>query len=154
MKMILKNEQLKANRLTRIAYADNLFLGYEGEIYSYKLALNVNEQTGTITNTLYFLRKLNATDFQVIPTNNGNLTHEIIQRDNVPFYNINGEEVYHFNAERTDVLLDEIGQPVRRLAEYSRNEEAFLPVISPAIDLTVMNYLGNHPKFVVDETQE
>lgn len=151
--MILNINQLKASRLTRIPYADNLFLGNEGEIYSYKVKLIVDEETGTITNTVYFLRKINDTQFIAIPTNNGSFKHDIIQRDNLPLRNIQGEEVYQFNADRTEVLVDENGVPLQRLQEYSRNENAFMPLLNPPIDLTIANYLGNHPKPIVDETE-
>ena len=151
--MILNINQIKANRLTRIAYADNLFKGNEGEIYSYKLALSVDERTGSIINKVYFLRKISETEFIAIPNNTG-FEFDIIQRDGVPLRNINGEEVYQFNAERTEVLVDEEGNPLQRLQEYSRNETAFLPLLNHVIDLTIMNYLGNHPKPIIeDETQ-
>jgi hypothetical protein len=151
--MILNINQLKANRLTRIAYADTLFKGNEGEIYSYKLALSVDERTGSIINKVYFLRKINDTEFIAIPNNTG-FEFDIIQRDGVPLRNINGEEVYQFNAERTDVLVDENGNPLQRLQEYSRNENAFLPLLNPSIDLTIMNFLGNHPKPIVEDESE
>ena len=148
--MILNINQLKAHRLTRIAYADNLFKGNEGEIYSYKLRLDVDERTGAIINKVYFLRKINDTEFIAIPNNTG-FEFDIIQRDGVPLRNINGEEVYQFNAERTEVLTDENNNPLQRLQEYSRNEEAFFQIINPAVDLTIMNFLGNHPRPIVED---
>jgi hypothetical protein len=151
--MILNINQLKAHRLTRIAYADTLFKGNEGEIYSYKLKLDVDERTGSITNKVLFLRKINDTEFIAIPNNTG-FEFDIIQRDNVPLRNINGEEVYQFNSERTEVLNDEEGNPLQRLQEYSRNENAFFQIINPAVDLTIMNYLGNHPKPIVEDESE
>lgn len=144
--MIVKLNTLDESLLTRIAYADNLFVGYDGEIYSYKVGLKIDHVAKRIINEVQFMRKLNDTDMQLIPTATGQFVFEIVQRDNTPLYNNLGEEVFVFNAERTEVLLDENGNPIQRLEEYSRNKNAFQPLLNPPIDATISNFLGNHPK--------
>lgn len=144
--MIVKLNTLDNSLLTRIAYADNLFKGYEGEIYSYKVGLKIDHVTKRIINEVQFMRKLNDVDMQLIPTSTGQFVFEIVQRDNTPLYNLLGEEIFVFNAERTEVLLDENGNLIQRLEEYSRNKNAFQPLLNPPIDATISNYLGNHPK--------
>tara|TARA_R110000772_G_scaffold152323_2_gene263072 strand:+ start:4361 stop:4816 length:456 start_codon:yes stop_codon:yes gene_type:complete len=144
--MIVKLNTLDNSLLTRIAYADTLFTGYEGEIYSYKVGLKIDHIAKRIINEVQFIRKLNDTDMQLIPTSSGHFIFEIVQRDNTALYNLLGEEIFVFNAERTEVLLDENGNPIQRLEEYSRNKNAFQPLLNTPIDATISNYLGNHPK--------
>ena len=144
--MIVKLNTLDNSLLTRIVYADNLFTGYEGEIYSYKVGLKIDHVAKRIINEVQFMRKLNDTDMQLIPTSTGHFIFEIVQRDNTPLYNLLGEEIFVFNAERTEVLLDENGNPIQGMEEYSRNKNAFQPLLNPPIDATISNYLGNHPK--------
>lgn len=144
--MIVKLNTLDESLLTRIAYADNLFVGYEGEIYSYKVGLKIDHAAKRIINEVEFYRKLNDTDMQKIPTPTGQFIFEIVQRDNTPLYNLLGEEIFVFNADRTGVLLDENDNPIQRLEEYSRNKNAFQPLLNPPIDATISNFLGNHPK--------
>lgn len=144
--MIVKLNTLDNALLTRITYADNLFTGYEGEIYSYKVGLKIDHVAKRIINEVQFMRKLNDTDMQLIPTSTGQFIFEIVQRDNTPLYNLLGEEIFVFNAERTEVLLDENGNLIQRMEEYSRNKNAFQPLLNPPIDATISNYLGNHPK--------
>lgn len=144
--MIVKLNTLDNALLTRIVYADNLFTGYEGEIYSYKVGLKIDHVAKRIINEIEFYRKLNDTDMQKIPTSTGQFVFEIVQRDNTALYNFLGEEIFVFNADRTEVLLDENGNLIQRLEEYSRNKNAFQPLLNPPIDATISNYLGNHPK--------
>ena len=144
--MIVKLNTLDNSLLTRITYADNLFTGYDGEIYSYKVGLKIDHVAKRIINEVQFMRKLNDTDMQLIPTSTGHFIFEIVQRDNTPLYNLLGEEIFVFNAEKTEVLLDENGSLVQRLEEYSRNKNAFQPLLNAPIDATISNYLGNHPK--------
>ena len=151
--MIVKLNTLDNSLLSRIAYADNLFIGYDGEIYSYKVGLKIDHVAKRIINEVQFMRKLNDTDMQLIPTSTGQFVFEIVQRDNTPLYNNLGEEVFVFNAERTEVLLDESGNPIQRLEEYSRNKNAFQPLLNPPIDATISNFLGNHPKPVVENEE-
>jgi len=146
--MIVKLNTLDNSLLTRITYADNLFKGYEGEIYSYKVGLKIDHVAKRIINEVQFMRKLNDTDMQLIPTSTGQFIFEIVQRDNTPLYNLLGEEIFVFNVERTEVLLDENGNPISRIEEYSRNKNAFQPILNAPIDATIFNYLGNHPKRV------
>lgn len=144
--MIVKLNTLDNSLLTRITYADNLFAGYEGEIYSYKIGLKIDHVAKRIINEVQFMRKLNDNDMQLIPTSTGQFIFEIVQRDNTPLYNLLGEEIFVFNVERTEVLLDENGNPISRIEEYSRNKNAFQPILNTPIDATISNYLGNHPK--------
>lgn len=144
--MIVKLNTLDNSLLTRITYADNLFAGYEGEIYSYKVGLKIDHVAKRIINEVQFMRKLNDNDMQLIPTSTGQFIFEIVQRDNTPLYNLLGEEIFVFNVERTEVLLDENGNLIQRLEEYSRNKNAFQPILNAPIDATISNYLGNHPK--------
>lgn len=146
--MIVKLNTLDESLLTRISYADNLFTGYEGEIYSYKVGLKIDHIAKRIINEVQFMRKLSATDMQLIPTSTGHFVFEIVQRDNTALYNFLGEEIFVFNEDRTDVLLDENEMPIRRMEEYSRNKNAFQPILNPPIDATISNFLGNHPKYV------
>ena len=148
--MIVKLNTLDNSLLTRIVYADNLFTGYEGEIYSYKVGLKIDHVAKRIINEVQFMRKLNDTDMQLIPTSTRHFIFEIVQRDNTPLYNLLGEEIFVFNAERTEVLLDENGNLIQRLEEYSRNKNAFQPLLNAPIDATISNYLGNHPKPVAN----
>ena len=146
--MIVKLNTLDNSLLTRITYADNLFKGYEGEIYSYKVGLKIDHVAKRIINEVQFMRKLNDTDMQLIPTSTGQFIFEIVQRDNTPLYNLLGEEIFVFNSERTEVLFDENDNPISRIEEYTRNKNAFQSILNAPIDATIANFLGNHPKTV------
>jgi hypothetical protein len=128
--MIIKREQLIETLLKRVEYADDKFIGYDGDKYIYILDLEVSQRYGYIKNYFWVLNKINETDFLLIPNKGDGFVFSTHQEDNQSFIDIN----------RNQILLD--GE--QRLTEFSKNIDGFAPILSEPIFNTIQKYLGNH----------
>lgn len=153
MKNTIKLDKLNPKMLSRKAFADTLFTGYTGEIYTYVLDVLVSQTKGNIINKFWILSKVNEDTFIQIPNGSDGFIFETHQQDGNPLKDINNELILVKDLDG-NILMEDIEtendfgeivivqQELLRKEEFTRNIDQFADIIIPAVNVTIDRYLG------------
>lgn len=151
----IKKSELNLELLSRKEYADNMFIGYNGEVYTYLLDVLTSIINGNIINKFWVLKKLDENTFLKVPNANGGFIYSTYQTDGSSFKDIN-ETPIPMRDEQGNVIMEDVeiinGQgetvivqhPKLRLNEFTRNINLFAPQLAPSINITIDRYLGQN----------
>lgn len=157
---VIKKQYLIQDLLKRVEYADDKFIGYNGDKYIYILDVLTSQTSGNIINRFWILNEINDNEFIRIPDKNGGFTFETVQQDGLALKDINGENVliYDLNGNpltneiQVQTGTDEEGNPiyetenvpVLRTQEFTRNVQGFAPLLGNSIAITIRRFLGEN----------